>query len=204
MGRRVAIVAVAQTKYEVRKPNQSNSELIWEVTKNVLEQTRLKFKDQVDSGLCIDKIIHCSEDFWQGRTISDLTLHPEMGAFAMDLVKVSADGTQAVYHAAMSILSGHHDVILVTAQRKESETIRGLIENNAFDPIYTRPLGVNFLIAASLQANCYMNRYGITEEQCAKVVVKNLKNARSNAYAQRNIDLPPEVIPLVTSLPQLK
>ena len=185
MSRKVAIVAVAQTKYEASNTNQSNSELLWEVTKKILEQTNLKFENQVDSGLCIDKIIHCSEDFWQGRTISDLTLHPEMGGYAMDVIKVAADGTQAVYHAAMSILSGHHEVILITAQRKESETIRSSIENNAFDPIYLRPLGFDFLTAAALQATCYMQMYGLTEEHFARVAVKNRKNAKNNPYARR-------------------
>jgi acetyl-CoA C-acetyltransferase len=185
MSRKVAIVAVAQTKYEASNTNQSNSELLWEVTKKILEQTNLKFENQVDSGLCIDKIIHCSEDFWQGRTISDLTLHPEMGGYAMDVSKVAADGTQAVYHAAMSILSGHHDVILVTAQRKESETIGSSIENNAFDPIFLRPLGFDFLTAAALQATRYMHMYGLTEEHFARVAVKNRKNAKNNPYARR-------------------
>ena len=189
MADRVGIVAVAQTKYEASNTNQSNTELLWEVTKNILAQTNLKFEDQVDSGLCIDKIIHCSEDFWQGRTISDSILHPEMGGFAMDVVKVPADGTQAVYHAAMSVLSGHHKVVLVVAQRKESETIRSSIENNAFDPIYLRPLGLDFLTAAALQAIRYMHVYGLTEEQFAKVVVKNRKNAKNSPYARQDKDI---------------
>lgn len=189
MRQKVAIAAVAQTRYEASKTNQSNGELLWEVTKNILEQTSLKFENQVESGLCIDKIIHCSEDFWQGRTISDSTLHPEMGGFAMDVIKVAADGTQAVYHAAMSILSGHNDVILVTAHRKESETVRSSVENNAFDPIYLRPLGYDFVTAAALQATRYMHKYGLTEEHCARVVVKNLKNAKKNPYAQQAKDV---------------
>ena len=184
MNRKVAIVAVAQTKYQPSNTSQSNSELLWEVTKKILEQTGLKFENQVDGGLCIDKIIHCSEDFWQGRTISDLTLHPEMGGYAMDIIKVAADGTQAVYHAAMSILSGHHHVILVTAQRKESETIKSSIENNAFDPIFLRPLGFDFLTAAALQVTRYMHMYGLTEEHFAGVVVKNRKNAKNNTRAR--------------------
>ena len=103
----------------------------------------------------------------------------------MDVVKVPADGTQAVYHAAMSVLSGHHKLVLVIAQRKESETIRSIIENSAFDPIYLRPLGLDFLTAAALQATCYMHDYGLTEEHFARVVVKNRKNAKNNPHARR-------------------
>ena len=47
MSRKVAIIAVAQTKYEASNTNQSNSELLWEVTKKILEQTSLKFKRRI-------------------------------------------------------------------------------------------------------------------------------------------------------------
>ena len=75
--------------------------------------------------------------------------------------------------------------ILVTAQRKESETIGSSIENNAFDPIFLRPLGFDFLTAAALQATRYMHMYGLTEEHFARVAVKNRKNAKNNPYARR-------------------
>jgi acetyl-CoA C-acetyltransferase len=89
----------------------------------------------------------------------------------------------------MSILSGHDEVILITGQRKESETIRSTIENNAFDPIYLRPLGFDFLTAAALQATRYMNKFGLTEEHFAKVVVKNRKNAKNNPFARREKEI---------------
>ncbi len=44
---------------------------------------------------------------------------------------------------------------------------------------------MNETIAASFQMKSYMERYGITREQCAKVAVKNLANALRNPYAQR-------------------
>ena len=47
MSRKVAIVAVAQTKYQASNTSQSNSELLWEVTKKILDQTGLKFENQV-------------------------------------------------------------------------------------------------------------------------------------------------------------
>jgi acetyl-CoA C-acetyltransferase len=63
------------------------------------------------------------------------------------------------------------------------------VDNNAFDPIYLRPLGFDFLTAAALQATRYMNKYGLTEEHFARVVVKNLKNAKNNPYAQQAQDI---------------
>jgi acetyl-CoA C-acetyltransferase len=194
MARKVAVVAVAQTKYEKSKPALSIGELIWEVVEKVLQETGLKFEDQVPEeqrkgGLFIDKVVSCSEDYWQGRTISDCLYHLEMGALGMDETKVSADGALAVYHGVINIMSGKHEVVLVVAHRKESETIRSVIENAGLDPIYLRPLGCDFLTSAAMQAKRYMHKYGITEEQCAKVVVKNRGNAKHNPYAQEPLDL---------------
>jgi len=58
-----------------------------------------------------------------------------------------------------------------------------------FDPIYHRPLGLDAISSAALQANAYMTRYGITEEQCALVSVKNHGNAKKNPFAQLPLDL---------------
>lgn len=175
----------------------SIGELIWQVVDKILKETGLRFEAQEGNknGLFIDKIISCSEDYWQGRTISDMLYHLEMGALGMSLTKVAADGASAVYHAAVSILSGKYDVVLAVAYRKESETLKSVVENAAFDPIYLRPLGIDFLTAAAMQANRFMYRYGVTEEQFAEVVVKNRGNAFLNPCAQEPIHLTvPEVL----------
>ena len=191
MRQRVGIVAAAQTKFQASRKDVSYGEMIWEVVHKVLTDTGLKFEAQEreDKRPFIDKIISCSEDYWQGRTISDCLYHLEMGALGMDVTKVAGDGAFAFYHAFISILSGKHDIILIVAFRKESETNETVIENAAFDPIYLRPLGMDFLMAAAMQANRYMYKYGISEEQCAEVVVKNKKNALLNPYAQEPMEL---------------
>jgi acetyl-CoA C-acetyltransferase len=188
---RVAIVAAAQTKYRASRPELSIGELIWEVVEKILKETGLKFEHQVKGGedIFIDKIISCSEDYWQGRTISDCFYHLEMGGLGMDVTKVAGDGAFAVYHGVINILSGKHDIVLVVAWRKESETFRSVIENAGLDPIYLRPLGLDFQMTAAMQANRYMHKYHITEGQCAEVVVKNRGNAFKNPYAQEPLNL---------------
>ena len=194
---RVAIVASAQSKFKACQWDLSIGEMIWEVMDKDLNGTKLKFEAQGGdpNGLFIDKIISCSEDYWQGRTISDQFYHLEEGGLGMSFTKVAGDGAFAVYHGAVSILSGKHDVVLVIAYRKESETVKSVIENAGFDPIYLRPLGIDFLTAAAMQANSYIHRYGATEEQFAEVVVKNKGNALRNPYAQEAMNLTvPEVL----------
>jgi len=48
---------------------------------------------------------------------------------------------------------------------------------------------LDFLSISAMQANQYMQKYGITEEQCAEVVVKNRANAFNNPYAQEPLKL---------------
>ncbi len=186
MKRKVGIVAAAQTRFKASLHDASIGEMIWGMVEKITKETGLKFETQTEGkdSFCIDKIVSCSEDYWQGRTISDCLYHLEMGALGMSLTKVAADGAFAVYHGVINILSGKNDVVLVIAYRKESETSGSVIENAGFDPVYLRPLGLDYLAASAMQANRYMYRYKITEEQCAEVVVKNRGNAFRNPYAQ--------------------
>jgi len=188
---KVGIVAQAQTKYMAAREEFSISEFVTEVVEKLLKETGLKFEAQDGNhkGPTIDKIVSCSEDYWQGRTISDCFYHLEMGALGMSVTKVAGDGASAFYHGVVNILSGKSKVVMLVSWRKESETVGSIIENAGLDPIYLRPLGLDFLAVSAMQANQYMQKYGITEEQCAEVVVKNRGNAFNNPYAQEALKL---------------
>jgi len=182
MGERVAIVAVAQTKYHPNRVDVNEEELAYEAIKQVLEETGVSLSE-------IDSSVTCSQDFWDGRTISSMNIQHVVGAHLGHENKVAEDGINAVYAAMGHILSGHHNVVLLEAHTKESQTDKSLIENAAFDAILMRQLGLDFTSAAALQARRYMYKYGITPEQCARVVVRNRSNARNNPYAQEPLDL---------------
>ena len=182
MAERVGIVAVGQTKYHPNRSDVNEEELAYEAIKQVLEATGLSLSD-------IDSAVTCSQDFWDGRTISDMNVQHVVGAHLGHEDKVAEDGINAVYVAMGQILSGHHEVVLVVAHMKESQGEKSLIENAAFDPVLMRHLGLDFLSAAALQAKRYMYKYGITSEQCARVAVKNRGNARNNPFAQEPVDI---------------
>ena len=189
MAGRVAIVAMAQTKYKDSELAKDYAEMAYETIEKVTQETGLSWSDVVKSGFGIDSIVSCSEDFWDGRTISGAAIQDVAGCHGMDETTVKADGAQAVYLATMQILSGRYDVVLLVGHCKESLTIRSPIDNSGFEPIYQRPLGLHYLPAAAMQAKLYMHNYGITEEQFAQVVVKNRGNAKHNPYAQAPLDI---------------
>jgi acetyl-CoA C-acetyltransferase len=175
-------VAVAQTKYAACRPDVNEEELAYEAIKQVLEETGVTLSE-------IGSAVTCSQDFWDGRTISSMNIQHVVGAHLSHEDNVSADGINAVYAAMAQILSGHHDLILLEAHTKESQADKSLVENAAFDAIFMRNLGLDFTSAAAMQAKRYMYKYGITPEQCAKVVMRNRANAKNNPLAQEPLDL---------------
>jgi len=182
MPERVAICAAAQTRFSPDRGDVSEGELAWEAIKQVLDQTGLQLSE-------IQSAVTCSQDFWDGRTISSMNIQPFVGAHLSHEDKVAEDGLNAIYCGMAHVLSGHHEIVLVVGHMKESQAEKSLIENCAFDPIFMRQLGVDFLAAAALQARRYLYKYGITPEQCARVAVKNRGNAKNNPFAQEPLDL---------------
>jgi len=182
MADRVGIVGVYQTKYEPRKVFDSYPELVFEASSRVLEGTGLTIGD-------MDQIVTNSQDFWDGRTISNRTVSEACGSVLRSESKVAMDGSFAVFYAAMRILSGCYDSCLLVSHCKMSEGDPHLINNAMFDPLYQRVLGFDEVSTCALQARRYMNKHKITEEQCAEVSVKNLRNGKLNPYVHRAMEV---------------
>jgi acetyl-CoA C-acetyltransferase len=182
MSERVGIISVAQTKYHPNRADVNEEELSYEAIKQVLEETGLSLSD-------IDSAVTCSQDFWDGRTISSMNIQHVVGAHLGHEDNISEDGINAVYAAMAQILSGHQHIVLVEAHTKESQANKSLVENAAFDAIFMRQLGLDFTSAAALQAKRYMYKYGITADQCAMVAVRNRANAKNNPLAQEPLDI---------------
>jgi len=182
MAERVGVVAVGQTQYHPDRSDVSEEELAYEAVVQVLEATGLTLSD-------IDSAVTCSQDFWDGRTISNMNIQRVVGAHLGHEDKVAEDGINAVYVGMSQILSGHQDIVLVLAHTKESQADKSVVENAAFDPALMRQLGLDFVSAAAMQAKRYMYKYGITAQQCAKVAVKNRGNAKNNPLAQEPMDI---------------
>ncbi len=173
---KVGIVGCTQTKYEADKIDQTYSELVFEVVKKLHNELGITNDD-------IGCVITSSNDFNDGRTIANMAIQDAVGSVRKAESRVSGDGAFAYIYGAMRILSESFDTVLVVSHCKCSEVNQYLVNNTIFDPYYQRHLGLDQISSAGLMANMYMNKYGVTEEQAAKVVVKNRKNALNNPYA---------------------
>jgi acetyl-CoA C-acetyltransferase len=180
MAKRVAICAVAQTKFESNMWCKRFQEMCFDVVEPIVKQTGVNWHE--DNG--IRNIITCSDDIFDARTISDNAVTDAVGAHYRGEEKMAQDGINGLGYAAACILSGHDEVVLVVGHCKESQSeSRNMVTNLAFDPFYCRPVGMDYENTAALQARAYAMKSGITEEQLAKVVVHARKNAAKNPYA---------------------
>jgi acetyl-CoA C-acetyltransferase len=184
---KVAIVGVAQTKYEKDKIEQTYLELVFEVVKKLHNDLGITNED-------VGSVITSSNDFNDGRTIANMAIQDAVGSVRKSESRVSGDGAFAFIYGAMRILSESYDTVMVVSHSKCSEGDQYLINNSIFDPFYQRALGLDQVSAAGLMANMYMRKYGITESQAAQVVVKNRKNALSNPYAHLQEEVTVEAV----------
>jgi len=127
---------------------------------------------------------------FDARTISDNGMADVVGAHYRGEEKMAQEGLNGLGYAASLILSGHNDVVYVTGHSKESQSeSRLLCTSLAYDPFFGRPLGLDYLNTAALQARAYGEKAGLTEEQLAKVVVRARLWAAKNPYANEKTQL---------------
>lgn len=178
MRMKVAIVEVAQTSGDDSKDNFYDQ--AYRVTREVLDKAGLG-RDELGT-----VVSAASDVFHGGISCANAYYWESVGSFLKNGTRQDGESIFALYYAAMRILSGSFDTALAVALCKGSENPENDTVTHFFtDPFYQRPIGLNETMAAALQMRQYMERYGISEEQCAKVCVKNLGNALRNPKAHR-------------------
>jgi len=182
-----AIVGAVQTRYEAAKTHQTYNELVYEVVSALLEQTGVPMAE-------IESMVTASQDMYDGKTISGMSINEVVGAYLKSEAKVAGDGIQALLYGVARVRAQAFDYTLVVAHCKESEGQAHPITATMFDPFCQRPLGLDDLVAAALEARRYMSQAGITEEDLACVSRKNHANALKNRLALRAGDFSLEQI----------
>jgi acetyl-CoA C-acetyltransferase len=177
----VAIVGVGMTEFRRERKADNCADLVFEACTKALADAQMTIDD-------IDIVLTGSNDFFDGRTISSMAVMDACGSYDKNVSTVEGDGTFGAAHAVMRVLAGW-GTCLYCVHHKGSESVMPLITNAMFDPLYERFLGIEIATSSALQARAYMDRYGITEEQCAQVSVKNHGNAFKNPVAQMPLKL---------------
>jgi acetyl-CoA C-acetyltransferase len=185
MAKKVGICAVAQTTFERNKKDIRFQGMALEVIEALREQVDITFSRHVKGATGVDMSISVSDDLFDARTISDNAMTDVLGAHFGCEEKIAQEGIQALYYGLAAIQSGHNDIVLLLGHCKESQSLsRNMVTHVAFDPFFTRPVGLDFCAAAGLQAQAYGGKSGLTDEQLAKIVVRAREYASKNPYTE--------------------
>lgn len=179
MKQKVAIVDMVQTKHSEELEGNIR-EIIFEIVKQLLDRVGLKRSE-------VGTMVSSSSDYFQGVSCSNSYYYDAAGANLKSGSKAAEDSALGFMYGMMRILSGEYKTVLVISITKCSEVPSvHTLTNLMADPFFQRPTGLNEVVTGALQATQYMNRYRLTEEQLARVVVKNLGNAQKNPHAHRS------------------
>jgi acetyl-CoA C-acetyltransferase len=176
MERRIGIIGVSETKCEAMNRRDSTSDLVFEITSRALADAGIRQQE-------IDTVVMAESDQLDGRLIGAMSMALPAHCYGKDEIRVEDDGASAFALAYMRCLSGYFDVAVVVGWGMCSQTNLDRLTGLSFDPFYHRPVGLNWITAHGVQATSYVNRWGITQEQAAKVTVKNRMNAVNNENA---------------------
>jgi acetyl-CoA C-acetyltransferase len=155
-----------------------------------------------DSGLTVNDLDSCvvgsASEFMNLQPIPVPMIAEALGMVRKPVIyECNAGGSVpcAMLIAYWQIQSGFADTVLVIAGDKPSDadiSDRPGFQNIitfCIDKFFEVPLGFIAMSIFALPIRAYVERYGLTPEQAAKVSIKNHKNAKLNPNAQGPMDL---------------
>ncbi len=173
---RVGIVGYAALQPELDM-NKGRYESIFDVVRGALDNAGLKKKD-------ITSVVSATNDYYDGRTISNCFTVEAGGAYMADETKVEMDGAYAVLYGAMRVLSGNHKLVVVWGGSMPSTFPYDSARLLETDPTYERSQELlNHYVAGGFAMRAYMEKNGLSASDVAGVAVKNYKNAAKNSLA---------------------
>ena len=183
MNQEIAVVGIGTTGFRATTPDLSYRELTYEAAKKAYLDAGVEPKE-------IGAFVATSEDFCEGYSIADEYAPDQLGAVLRPIYTVPGDFLQSMASAVMMLRSGLYDMVAVQGLSKASNMLtKAYLTDFALDPVYNRPLKEHSDYIAGMEMNRYFYETGTTREQCARVVVKNRRNAMFNPLAGHGCDL---------------
>jgi len=168
------IIGSGEAPTAVTRDDVSITELAWEAVQPALAQAGTTLQQ-------IEGAITASQDFWDGRTISSMSVNEVVGGTLGSEAKVASDACLALGYALSRIEDGDQHLNIVLAHAKESQGDVHTIELAAFDPYFERPLDPDETVVAAFQAQLLYAQGVFTPEHSARVVAA--ARARSTVLA---------------------
>ncbi len=187
---RVAVIGAGNTAFKARHIDKTFPRLAYEAVKACLQDAGAEH-DDVESA-----VYGIYNDFFERCAMPDQHVHYLLGLARKPAVRVTnggATGGYAVRAAYAEVAAGLHDVVLVVGVEKVADlaNVFEMIKSIAFaaDPFFEAHYHGSPAGSYGGAILWHMENYGTTEEDMARVVVKNKGNARNNPDAQSPMEL---------------
>ena len=178
---RVGIIGIGQSQFKAKRPDANYPELVREAVSLALHDAKMEL-DQIEA-----VVYSLAPDALLGIGNAERLGVDAVGARNKRFMRINTGGSTGVSCVAAAhshIAAGVCDVVMVAGADKvgecgDSQTIL----NKIWDPTYERALPLGTITMLAMSAVRYMHKYGMTEEDMARIVVKNRAHASINPNA---------------------
>jgi acetyl-CoA C-acetyltransferase len=183
----VALIGAAQTKFKTHYADKTYVELAQEAASQALDDAGME-PGEIDA-----VVFSMAPTQFMGVNDCDRWATAHVFGTGKPYMRIHAGGAtggSALQAGYLHIASGVHRSVLVVGADRVAETPDAQhILNLIWDRFYEHDFALNTVTMTALAAQRYMARYGTTEEQFARVVVRGRKNALGNPYAHLKGDI---------------
>jgi len=180
-GDRVGIIGIGQSPFAARRPDANYPDLVREAVVMAMADAKLDFD-------AIEAVVYSlSPDAMIGIGNAERLGVDAVGGRNKPFLRINtggATGISSVSAAYYHVASGACDVVLTAGADKVGECGDSQsVLNKIWDPTYERQLPLGTINMLAMSAIRYMKLYGMTEEDMARVTVKNRRHASLNPNA---------------------
>ena len=181
MSERVGIIGIGQSAFKSRREDANYPDLVREAVALAMGDAGLDFD-------AIEGVVYSlSPDSMLGIGNAERLGVDAVGAASKPFLRINTGGSTGLSSVAAAyyhIAAGACDVVLTAGADKvgecgDSQTVL----NKIWDPTYERPLPLGTISMLAMSAVRYMHKYGMTEEDMARVTVKSRQHAARNPNA---------------------
>lgn len=178
---RVGIIGIGQSAYKARRNDANYPELVREAVALALADARREL-DEIEA-----VVYSLAPDALLGIGNAERLGVDAVGARGKRFMRINTGGSTGISSIAVAhahVAAGLCDVVLAAGADKVGESGDSqTILNKIWDPTYERSLPLGTITMLAMSAVRAMHKHGMTEEDMARVTVKNRRHAAGNPRA---------------------
>lgn len=177
----VGVLATWQSEFKIRHPELTFVEQAQQAAAGCLAKARMTPDD-------IDAIVFSlAPTAFMGVADADRWSIDHIFGAGKPILRVHTGGATggSVVHAAHALVrSGMYRTVMIVGAERIAETPDAQkVLNQIFDVFYEKDMPLQTITSLALMSTAYMQRHGVKEEDIARVVVRQRRNAMKNPHA---------------------